>query len=71
MSFIGYKITKNLSNNLWLCKPFAVLWLVFVFFFVGIALLGGTNSAKIKLLVEFYSSNSRHGKTQTSLALLI
>ncbi len=32
MSFIGYKITKNLSNNLWLCKLFAVLWLVFVFF---------------------------------------
>jgi len=30
-----------------------------------------TNHAKIKLLVEFHSSNSRHGKTQTSLALLI
>jgi len=26
-----------------------------------------TNRAKIKLLVEFHSSNSRHGKTQTSL----
>jgi len=26
---------------------------------------------KIKLLVEFYSSNSRHGENQKSLALLI
>ena len=50
MSFIGYKVTLFLLNNLWLCKLFAVLWLVFVFF-VGFALLGGTNSAKIKLLV--------------------
>jgi len=52
MSFLGYKIIFFLLNNLWLCKLFAVLWLVFVFF-VGIALLGGTNSAKSKLLVLF------------------
>ena len=35
MSFLGYKITKNLLNNLRLYKLFAVLWLVFVFFFFG------------------------------------
>lgn len=32
MSFLGYKVTKFLSNNLWLCKLFAISWLVFVFF---------------------------------------
>ena len=29
MSFIGYKVTLFLLNNLWLCKLFAVLWLFF------------------------------------------
>lgn len=32
MSFIGYKITQFLTNNLWLHKLFAVLWLVFMIF---------------------------------------
>lgn len=32
MSFIGYKITKKLSNNLWLISQIVFLWLVFMFF---------------------------------------
>ena len=32
MSFVGYKITKNILYNLWLCKLFAVLWLFFMIF---------------------------------------
>ena len=32
MSFIGYKVTLFLLNNLWLCKLFAVLWLFFMIF---------------------------------------
>ena len=37
------KLQKISCITFGLCKLFAVLWLVFVFFFVGIALLGGTN----------------------------
>ena len=32
MSFVGYKITKILSNNLWLCQQFAFRWLTFMIF---------------------------------------
>ncbi len=32
MSFLGYKITQFLTNNLRLCKLFAVFWLFFMFF---------------------------------------
>lgn len=32
MSFIGYKVTLFLLNNLWLCKLFAILWLFFMIF---------------------------------------
>ena len=32
MSFIGYKVTLFLLNNLWLCKLFAVVLLFFCFF---------------------------------------
>ena len=38
MSFIGYKVTLFLLNNLWLCKLFAVV-LLFFCFFVGNAFL--------------------------------
>ena len=46
MSFLGYKITFFLLNNLRLCKLFAVLWL----FFVGIALLDGNESYKNQIV---------------------
>ena len=49
MSFLGYKITFFLLNNLRLCKLFAVLWLFFVFF-VGIALLDGNESYKNQIV---------------------
>lgn len=32
MSFIGYKITKNILYNLWLYRKIAFLWLAFMIF---------------------------------------
>ena len=49
MSSLDYKITQFLSNNLWLCKLFAVLWLVFMIF-VEIALLDGNESCKNQIV---------------------
>ena len=45
MSFLGYKVTHFLANNLRLHKLFAILWLVIIFF-VEIALLDGNESYK-------------------------
>ena len=32
MSFVGYKITKNILYNLWLCRKIAFRWLTFMIF---------------------------------------
>ena len=43
MSFIGYKVTLFLLNNLWLYQQFAVLWLVSMIF-CGICPFSGNES---------------------------
>ena len=55
MSFLGYKITQFLVNNLRLYKLFAVLWLFFYDFLWELTFYMVTNRAKIKLLVLPYA----------------
>ena len=71
MSSLDYKITQFLSNNLWLCKLFAVLWLGFMFF-VEIALLDGNESCKnanvCMLSFKFLECPSVHSISVTKIS---